>query len=292
MRVIGKYDVADHVLRAVAIFVESEEIVGELWDIEDASGGKNLLIKEKDGNERTVFLPEGTPVYLQGDGEVSLELLNYLLDNCGPKEVRVALDPAEAEPTAQEVRVQQERLFGQVVDILMDRVVRLRSGKLVKIQPGATILLNTSRADIPVDFDQIRVGDKLTLYGLEACTGLDVDFYAFVVLINESATDCDSEDCHDDVAEDCRRMDQLPGSVTANNVKICLEPGAYNNRLAIERNNFTLIGTAGSSCSSGGWTELKGPVVINGNNATFKNIKFSGAIDEKGNNTRFINSCY
>ena len=96
MRVIGKYDVADHVLRAVAIFVDSEEIVGELWEIEPATGGNNLLIKEKDGNERTVFLPQGTPVYLQGDGEVSLRLLNYLLDNCGPKEVRVALDPAEA----------------------------------------------------------------------------------------------------------------------------------------------------------------------------------------------------
>jgi len=29
----------------------------------------------------------------------------------------------------------------------------------------------------------------LTLYGLEACDDFDADFYAYIVLINESATD-------------------------------------------------------------------------------------------------------
>jgi hypothetical protein len=102
--------------------------------------------------------------------------------------VRIVLDPEETEPTAQEVRVQQERLYGQVAEILRDRVVRLRGGQLVRVQGGATILLNTNRADIPVDFDEIEVGDTLTLYGLTDCdtpdTDPEIDFYAYIVLIN------------------------------------------------------------------------------------------------------------
>ena len=191
--------------RAVAVFLKSEEIIGDLLRIEQATGGTSLIIKDADGNEPAVFLPQETPVYLQGDGEISLRLLNQLLKSCGSKKVRVALDPEETEPTAQEVRVHQERLYGQVVDILRDRVVRLKDGKLVRIQEGATILLNTRRADIPVDFDAIKVGDELTLYGLGACDDLDVDFYAYIVLINESATDCDDDDCDGDDDDDHKK---------------------------------------------------------------------------------------
>ena len=200
-RVVGKGDLGEGVLRAVAVFLESEEIFGDLLDIEEVAVGNNLTIKEEDGNERTVFLPPDTPIFLQGNGDISLELLDQLLTNCGPKKVRVVLDPEETEPTAEEVRVQQERLLGQVDAILGDRVVRLQSGKLVRIQEGATILLNTKRADVPVDFDEIKVGDKLTLYGLAACSDLDVDFFAFIALVNESATDCD-DDCNGDDDDD------------------------------------------------------------------------------------------
>ena len=184
--VVGKYDVNENVLRAVAVFLKSEEIIGDLLRIERATGGTSLTIKAEGGNELAVFLSQETPIYLQGDGPISLGLLNQLLLNCGSKKVRVTLDPEETEPTAQEVRVQQERLYGQVIDILGDRVVYLNDGKLVRIQEGATILLNTNRADNPVDFDEIKVGDKLTLYGLEDCDtpGTDVDFYAYIVLIN------------------------------------------------------------------------------------------------------------
>jgi hypothetical protein len=86
-----------------------------------------------------------------------------------------------------------------VAKIPRDRVVLLEDGQLVRIQEDAKILLNTKRADIPVDFDAIKVGDELTLYGLAACEELDADFYAYIVLINESATDCDDKDCKGDV---------------------------------------------------------------------------------------------
>ena len=55
----------------------------------------------------------------------------------------------------------------------------------MRVQEGATILLNTKREDIPVDFDAIMVDDELTLYGLSACDDFDVDFFAYIVLINE-----------------------------------------------------------------------------------------------------------
>jgi len=181
------------VFRAVAVFLKPEEIIGDLLEIERATGGTNLIIKyEGEDDPVDVFLPSETPIYLQGDGEISLSLLNQILINCGPKKVRVELDPEETIPTAKEVRVQQERLYGQVFSIISgERVVILndKDGPRVKIQEGATILLNTKRTDWGVDFDDINVGDELTLYGLEACDDLDADFYAYIVLINESATD-------------------------------------------------------------------------------------------------------
>lgn len=190
-RIVGKYDVGEEVFRAVAVFLKSEEIIGDLLGIERATGGTNLIIEYEDGDDPvTVFLPSETPIYLQGDGEISIGLLNQILINCGPKKVRVELDPEETEPTAKEVRVQQERLYGKVVRINSgERVVYLNDGNRVKIQESATILLNTKRADLPVDFDEINIGDELTLYGLKACDALDDDFYAYIVLINESATD-------------------------------------------------------------------------------------------------------
>jgi len=188
-RVVGKFDVNENVFRAIAVFLKSEEISGDLLRLERATGGANLVIKDEDGNEVEVFLPQQTPIYLQGDGEISLGLLNQLLLNCGPKKVQVAIDPEETEPTAQNVSVQQERLYGTVARIGENRVIQLQDLKLVRIQEGAKILLNTKRADIPVDFDAIEIGDELTLYGLGACDDLDVDFYAYIVLINESATD-------------------------------------------------------------------------------------------------------
>ena len=196
-RVVGKFDVNDNVLRAVAVFLKSEEITGDLLSIERATGGTTLSIKEADGNILRVFLPQETPIYLQGDGPIAIGLLNQLVLNCKSKRVRVVLDPEETELTAQEVRVQNERLYGQVVEInRSDRVVRLEGGQVVRVQEGATILLNTKYADIPVDFDEIRVGDKLTLYGLADCetSEEEIDFYAYIVLINDLTEPPPSED--------------------------------------------------------------------------------------------------
>jgi FKBP-type peptidyl-prolyl cis-trans isomerase 2 len=190
-RVIGKFDRANDVFRAVAVFLESQRIIGNLILIERATGGTDLTIVDEENNEIIVFLETETPVYLQGDGEISLGLLNQLVMNCDGKRVIVDLDPEAVVPTAKEVRVQPERAFGQVVEILRDRVLRLDGDRLVRIQEGATILLNTKYFDILVDFRSIAVGDQLTLFGLSDCvvSGDRIEFYAFIALINESSTE-------------------------------------------------------------------------------------------------------
>jgi len=202
-RVVGKPVLSEGVLRAIAVFLKSDELIGDLVGIERATGGTNLLIEQDDGGPITVFLPQDTPIYLQGDGPISLRLLNQIVTHCGSKRVRVDLDPDEIEPTAREVRVQAERLYGQVVYIdYSSRVVELSGGKIVSVQEGATILLNTNRADIPVRIDELRVGDILTLYGLTDCEILDpepqkpeFDFYAYIVLIdNQTEPPPPSED--------------------------------------------------------------------------------------------------
>jgi hypothetical protein len=190
-RVIGKFDRANDVFRAVAVFLESQRIIGNLILIERATGGTDLTIVDEENNEIIVFLETETPVYLQGDGEISLGLLNRVVMNCDGKRVIVDLDPEAVVPTAKEVRVQPERAFGQVVEILRDRVLRLDGDRLVRIQEGATILLNTKYFDFLVDFRSIAVGDQLTLFGLSDCvvSGDRIEFYAFIALINESSTE-------------------------------------------------------------------------------------------------------
>jgi hypothetical protein len=201
-RVIGKYDVDKNVFRAVAVLIEPQRIIGDLIAIERPPAGDSgdaiavLTIKDDDAEEFNIFLKQDTPVYLQGFGEISLGLLNKLVTNCRdtrPKRVAVELDLEAVGPTAKEVRVQQERISGQVVEIRDDRVLILDGGRLVRVQKYAKILLNKKYDDIRVDFDSIVVDDRLTLYGLSDCdVSVDeVEFYAFIVLINELSDDDD-----------------------------------------------------------------------------------------------------
>jgi len=85
--------------------------------------------------------------------------------------------------------------------------------------------------------------------------------------------------------------DVLPVLVSGNNVTILIPAGTYNQTLTVEGNNFTLVGVAGASCTASGWSVITGGVFINGNNATFRNIRFDGAVEVVGNNAHFINSC-
>lgn len=88
--------------------------------------------------------------------------------------------------------------------------------------------------------------------------------------------------------------DDLPSLIpqNQNNVEIFLDAGTYDNDLTVLGNNFTLVGEAGDDCDDEGWTVLSGDVVIDGNNATFRNIIFLGNVEVLKNNTNFINVCF
>jgi len=81
--------------------------------------------------------------------------------------------------------------------------------------------------------------------------------------------------------------------ITDNDVNICLASGRYNETVTVNGNNFSLFGEAGNNCAvDTNWTILSGDVTINGNNATFRNIKFKGDIYKNGRNITFNNCCF
>ncbi|MDO8632176.1 MAG: hypothetical protein Q7R41_16965, partial [Phycisphaerales bacterium] len=87
--------------------------------------------------------------------------------------------------------------------------------------------------------------------------------------------------------------DNLPTVVEGDDVSIRLPAGRFVQDLTVMGNNFTLVGEAGDGCGDvGGWTVIDGKVVVTGNNATFRNILFSGLVELRGNNSRFINCCF
>jgi hypothetical protein len=87
-------------------------------------------------------------------------------------------------------------------------------------------------------------------------------------------------------------VDELPSVITENNVSIQVGAGVYEQDLTVLGNNFTLVGEASDDCDAVGWTVIEGSVLINGNNATFRNITFAGSVEVRGNNPRFINVCF
>ncbi len=180
-KVVGKLSQGD--LIAVVVLLEPKQITGDLISIDPTTGGNNLTIKDEKNNEIVVFLFDGTPIYLEGNGQVSLDLLSNLV-TCEPRQVRVVLDPEETDnPTAKDVRVQPEPLFGAVSQVFGSERIIVVDGKEVQVQPNATILAHKDGVDIPVSFDQIKMNDVLTSFGFQACLEDNVDFYAFIILI-------------------------------------------------------------------------------------------------------------
>lgn len=86
--------------------------------------------------------------------------------------------------------------------------------------------------------------------------------------------------------------DVLPELICDNNVSIELAAGLFQQNLAVYGNRFMLLGQAGEVCSDDLWTVIEGNVLIHGNKATFRNIKFVGNVDVHGNAVKFINCCF
>jgi hypothetical protein len=277
VRAIGKLSKGD--LIAVVLFLEEQQDYGTIIKMADIGTGYNVEFIPFDETESvTVFLPPDAETKIEGDGGIDQDLLAELVNCDHPRKARITLN--EDNPAVADlIEVQDEVIDGTIEETDPENLtITLEDGTIIQVQNLATILLNGSEL---LNFNQLMEGDEITVFGLEACSEDTVDFYGFVIVVID-----------DDDPEDCDGVGDLPDLVTENNVKIYLESCEYNNSLTVNGNNFTLIGEANDECEDDNWTILSGNVTINGNNATFQNIKFTGKIDKNGNNTSFINCCF
>jgi len=200
--VIGKYDLTESVLRSVAVLLKSfQEVRGFLGNIKDVSGGYELTLYDSDDKDIdldptfTIFLPEGSPVILLGDGPVPIKLLQKLV-TCKRREVNVRFDEDESkELVAQKVIVINETVRGMVVSepnpVNRTLEIKVEEGSIitVKVRDGAFFYKQGEShygGDFGVDFDDIMKGDNLIISGLSACNDPEADFYGFAVVILSS----------------------------------------------------------------------------------------------------------
>jgi hypothetical protein len=200
--VIGKYDLKQSVLRAVAVLLKSfQEVRGFLGNITDVSGGYELTLYDSDNKPIdldptfTIFLPEGSPVILLGDGPVPIELLQKSV-KCKRREVIVRFVEDESkELVAQKVIVINETVRGMVVSEpnLATRTFAIKvdddSIITVKVRHGAFFYKQGKAhygGDFGVDFDDIMKDNNLIISGLSACIDAEADFYGFAVVILSS----------------------------------------------------------------------------------------------------------
>ncbi len=165
------------VLRSVVVFLQAREISGQINSIVDQVGGKTVTVEQETGGDIEVFIPSGTPINIEGDDSVPMELF------CERRQVSIFLDPHTLGPlTATFVIVQAERRVGEVTSVDESDRTRTVDGESVFVQPGATILDTRGTVDTLVGFGEIDVNDQLEYFGLDACPG-DMGFTAFVILI-------------------------------------------------------------------------------------------------------------
>lgn len=169
-------------LRAAAIITGEEEIVGQIRSIIQGTGGVQATIQQSGGSSASVFIPDGTPIYLQGDGAVPPSLL------CVGRRVSVLLKSGTL--TADQVKVQPEKHQGAVVYTNISTsilVVDLGGGnrETIHVEAGATILNSNGDVQSLASFGDIKVGDSIAYFGLVGC-GMDTEFYAFVLVIGNT----------------------------------------------------------------------------------------------------------
>lgn len=282
--VVGKFNLQDSLVQAVAVLIDSRQIEGLLVSIVDSDSGYELeIIPDGTTDPVTVFLPDSDSIFLGNNGKISIGFLRSLIDDCAKTfQVRVKLDPAVTDILeADEVRVEAEKITGVVDTIGTDKIVEIKDdyGNTIRlqVQNNAKMIRHGKFGCEIIDFSAIEKGDRLTAFGLLACPDDPIaDFFVFVIVLLPNG----------------QKIFDLPEVVTENNEGLYLPAGTYNQSLTINGNSFILKGKAANTCSESGWTVITGDVIINGNETTFKNIKFEGNVRKNGNNAQFINCCF
>ena len=181
-RVFGKLDTQNGVLKAVAILLCDWVIQGEITQSKDSNGGKLVTINEN-GTSISVFIPQDTPIYLEGDGAVPLNLI------CAGRKVRIFIKWPWTSPflTAAFVKVEPEKHEGTVAAIDSTNqilTISLAGGtEQVKVESGATILESNNGIQGLMAFSDIKVNDYIIYFGLSDCQAGN-PFHAFVLVVN------------------------------------------------------------------------------------------------------------
>lgn len=180
VRILGKLVSSNGQINliAAAIFLEKQEIDGQITAITPSTGGVQATILPSVGTAVSVFVPDGTPLYLQGDGTISQNLL------CVGRQVSVLLMPGTM--TADRITVQPTQYTGMVLSANISSntmTVDLGGGNIqtVYVEPGATILKSTGDSQSLASFGDIKVNDSITYFGLVGC-GTDTQVHAFVII--------------------------------------------------------------------------------------------------------------
>ena len=185
-KVLGVQNADDRFV-AVVVFLK-REVSGYLREVR-TTGATVLKIEYSPGQFTEIDLPDGTPVYMAGDGVIALQDLQTRVD-CAALEslqARVILPFDAADPaSAPEVLIRPDRLYGTVTGIEpYNRELEIENAEgrfTVYLRYGAFILLDVGGYDLPVSYYDIRIGDTLTLFGLASC-GTAPDFDAYIVLV-------------------------------------------------------------------------------------------------------------
>jgi hypothetical protein len=180
---IGKYSQAKSALQAVAVIIKSREIEGTLVSITEVAGvGYSLGVETAPGTTKTVILPQGEKIFLEGDGSVDLTRLSALVGCDKNPTVRVLLEPSSAvSPTAEKVIIIPQEVSGIVtsVDSAMGLLWLDNNAVKIKVETGATILKNSG----PVLLSKIEPLDKVTAFGLTACDTDTENFFGYIVVV-------------------------------------------------------------------------------------------------------------
>jgi hypothetical protein len=179
VRAIGK--ISDGDLIPAVLFLEEQKTYGTIVEMRSANGGFEIdFIPAGEEDFITLYLPDEAEVVLEGDGEIEKVFLAELVD-CEPRKAHITLNEADAE-VVDSVEVKDEVVDGIIKTTDSDLLTINLEGDpktIIQVQKYATILKD---GDL-IPFKDLNPGDKIRVFGLEACSGDDVDFYGYVVLV-------------------------------------------------------------------------------------------------------------
>ena len=169
-------------LRAAAIIVGEQKIVGQVTSLTPVNGGVQATIQQSGGSSASIFIPSGTPISLQGDGAIPPGLL------CVGRQVSIFLESGTL--TANQVKVQPDKHEGIVLSTnpsasALDVNLGGGQSETVQVEPGAIMINSKGDGQSLGSFGDIKGGDSVAYFGLIGC-GTDTTLHAFVVVIGDT----------------------------------------------------------------------------------------------------------